>query len=66
MLIITQTNPLAIIDNMIELLSDIYSVFMSMIVFTMTIGAIIWFIMIIIDRKQDDDFDKKYRDSRKK
>ena len=66
MLIITQTNLLAIIDNMIELLSDIYSVFMSMIVFTMTIGAIIWFIMIIIDRKQDDDFDKKYRDSRKK
>ena len=66
MVIITQTNPLAIIDNMIELLSDIYSVFMSMIVFTMTIGAIIWFIMIIIDRKQDDDFDKKYRDSRKK
>ena len=66
MLIITQTNPLAIIDNMIELLSDIYSVFMSMIVFTMTICAIIWFIMIIIDRKQDDDFDKKYRDSRKK
>ena len=66
MVIITQTNPLATIDNMIELLSDIYSVFMSMIVFTMTIGAIIWFIMIIIDRKQDDDFDKKYRDSRKK
>ena len=66
MVIITQTNPLAIIDNMIELLSDIYTVFMSMIVFTMTIGAIIWFIMIIIDRKQDDDFDKKYRDSRKK
>ena len=66
MLIITQTNPLAIIDNMIELLSDIYTVFMSMIVFTMTIGAIVWFIMIIIDRKQDDDFDKKYRDSRKK
>ena len=51
---------------MIELLSDIYTVFMSMIVFTMTIGAIVWFIMIIIDRKQDDDFDKKYRDSRKK
>jgi hypothetical protein len=66
MLIITQTNPLAIKDNMIELLSDIYTVFMSMIVFTMTIGAIVWFIMIIIDRKQDDDFDKKYRDSRKK
>ena len=66
MLIITQTNPLAIKNNMIELLSDIYTVFMSMIVFTMTIGAIVWFIMIIIDRKQDDDFDKKYRDSRKK
>ena len=66
MLIITQTNPLAIIDNMIELLSDIYTVFMSMVVFTMTIGAIVWFIMIIIDRKQDDDFDKKYRESRDK
>jgi len=51
---------------MIDILADIYSVFMSMIVFTMTIGAIIWFIMIIIDRKQDDDFDKKYRESRKK
>ena len=51
---------------MIDILSDIYSVFMSMIVFTMTIGAIIWFIIIIIDRKQDDDFDKKYRESRKK
>jgi len=51
---------------MIDILADIYSVFMSMIVFTMTICAIVWFIMIIIDRKQDDDFDKKYRDSRKK
>ena len=51
---------------MIDILADIYSVFMSMIVFTMTIGAIVWFIIIIIDRKQDDDFDKKYRESRKK
>ena len=66
MVIITQTNLLAIIDNMIDILADIYSVFMSMIVFTMTIGAIVWFIIIIIDRKQDDDFDKKYRESRKK
>ena len=51
---------------MIELLSDIYGVFMSMIVFTMVIGAIVWFIVIMIDNKQNDDFDKKYRNSRKK
>jgi preprotein translocase subunit YajC len=51
---------------MIEILADIYNVFMSMIVFTMIIGAIVWFIAIIIDRKQEDDFDKKYRESRDK
>jgi hypothetical protein len=51
---------------MIEILADIYSVFMSMIVITMAIGAIVWFIAIIIDNKQNDDFDKKYRESRKK
>jgi preprotein translocase subunit YajC len=51
---------------MVEILADIYGVFMSMIVFTMIIGAIVWFIAIIIDKKQNDDFDKKYRESRDK
>ena len=62
----TQMNQLVSIYNMIEILADIYNVFMSMIVFTMIIGAIVWFIAIIIDRKQEDDFDKKYRESRDK
>jgi len=59
-------NQLVSIDNMVEILADIYGVFMSMIVFTMIIGAIVWFIAIIIDKKQNDDFDKKYRESRDK
>jgi hypothetical protein len=51
---------------MVDILADIYGVFMSMIVITMAIGAIVWFIAIIIDNKQNDDFDKKYRESRRK
>jgi hypothetical protein len=51
---------------MISILSDIYDVFISIVAFTMTIGAIVWFIAIMIDNKQNDDFDKKYRESRRK
>ena len=54
------------VDNMIELLSDLYPFIITWMSISMTIGAIVWFIAIIIDNKQNDDFDKKYRESRKK
>ena len=66
MLIIHQLKQLVSVDNMIELLSDLYPFIITWMSISMTIGAIVWFIVIIIDRKQEDDFDKKYRESRRK
>ena len=55
MVIITQTNPLAIIDNMLGY------------IFAFMLFVFIFVIVYNVNKyKKDDDFDTKYRNSRRK
>ena len=54
MVIITQMNPLAIIDNMIEY------------IFALMLFVFIFTIIYNYKKHKKDDFDTKYRNSRKK
>jgi nitrogen fixation-related uncharacterized protein len=49
----------------IEFFRDVYAVLASGIVISMIVAALFYWYAIHIDSKQYDDFDKKYRESRK-
>lgn len=50
---------------MIEMLSDIYVMFMTFVVFSLTVTALVVWIMLMINKKQEESFDEKYRRTRK-
>ncbi len=50
---------------MIELLSDIYAMFITFVAFGFTIAALVIWVMLSIDKKQEESFDDKYRRTRK-
>ena len=50
---------------MIELLSDIYAMFITFVAFGFTIAALVIWVMLSIDKKQEESFDEKYRRTRK-
>ncbi len=50
---------------MIELLSDIYVMFITFVAFGFTIAALVIWVMLSIDKKQEESFDEKYRRTRK-
>ena len=50
---------------MIEMLSDLYAVFITFIAFGLTIAAIVIWVMLSVDKKQGENFDEKYRRTRK-
>jgi heme/copper-type cytochrome/quinol oxidase subunit 2 len=50
---------------MVELLSDIYVMFMTFVVFSLTVTALVVWIMLMINKKQEESFDEKYRRTRK-
>jgi hypothetical protein len=50
---------------MMELLSDIYAVVMTLLVITMVIGCVVIWGMMLIDKHQEESFDEKYRRTRK-
>jgi hypothetical protein len=50
---------------MIEILSDIYAVVMTLLVITMVIGCLVLWGMMLIDKRQEESFDEKYRRTRK-
>jgi heme exporter protein D len=50
---------------MIEMLSDLYAVFITFIAFGLTVAAIVIWVMLSIDKKQGESFDEKYRRTRK-
>ncbi len=50
---------------MVELLSDIYVMFMTFVAFGLTIAALVIWVMLMINKKQEESFDEKYRRTRK-
>lgn len=50
---------------MIEMLFDLYDVFISFIAFGLTVAIIFIWIMLMINKKQEESFDEKYRRTRK-
>ena len=50
---------------MIELLSDLYIVFITFIASGLTIAALIIWVILSINKKQEESFDEKYRRTRK-
>jgi hypothetical protein len=50
---------------MIEMLSDLYAIFMTFVVFSLTVTALVVWIMLMINKKQEESFDDKYRRTRK-
>ena len=50
---------------MIEMLSDLYAVFITFIAFGFTVAAMVIWVMLSIDKKQEESFDEKYRRTRK-
>ena len=49
---------------MLEILSDIYDYFITFASLSLLLVALFYWIVLIIDRKQEKDFDTKYRESR--
>ena len=50
---------------MLEMLSDLYGVFITFIAFGLTVAAIVIWVMLSINKKQEESFDDKYRRTRK-
>lgn len=50
---------------MIEFFQDAYAFLVTGAGVTLLVGVLIYWCMIYIDNKQNEDFDKKYRESRK-
>jgi len=50
---------------MLEMISDIYVIFMTFVVFSLTVTALVVWIMLMINKKQEESFDDKYRKTRK-
>ena len=49
---------------MIEFINHLYAFLASGIVISMIVAALFYWYAVYIDSKQQDDFDKKYRESR--
>ena len=47
------------------MISDLYSVFITFVAFGFTIAALVIWVMLSIDKKQEESFDEKYRRTRK-
>ena len=50
---------------MFELLSELYGLFISFLAISMAIGATVIWVIMILDRRNEESFDEKYRRTRK-
>ena len=50
---------------MVDNLLDVWQFFISFVALSMTIGCVIVWIMLMINRKEEESFDEKYRRTRK-
>lgn len=50
---------------MINTIMELYAFFISFLAFTLAIGCIVVWLMMMINKKQEESFDEKYRRTRK-
>ena len=50
---------------MIDTLSELYGLFISFLALSMAIGATVIWVIMILDRRNEESFDDKYRRTRK-
>ena len=50
---------------MLETIKDIYDFFITFVSVSLLIAVLFYWIVLLIDKKQQKDFDTKYRESRK-
>ncbi len=50
---------------MLETIKDIYDYFITFVSVSLLIAVLFYWIVLLIDKKQQKDFDTKYRESRK-
>jgi len=50
---------------MVDTFIEIYAFFISFVALSLTIGCIIVWVMLMINRKEEESFDEKYRRTRK-
>ena len=51
---------------MLETIKDIYDFFIVFVSWSLLIAVLFYWIVLLIDKKQEKDFDTKYREIRKK
>ena len=51
---------------MLETIKDLYDYFITFVSLSLLIAVLFYWIVLLIDKKQQKDFDTKYRESRKK
>ena len=51
---------------MYEIITDIYNYFITFMSISLLIAVLFYWIVLLIDKKQNKDFDTKYRETRKK
>jgi len=50
---------------MLDTLSELYGLFISFLALSMAIGATVIWVIMILDRRNEESFDDKYRRTRK-
>jgi hypothetical protein len=50
---------------MLETIKDFYDYFITFVSVSLLIAVLFYWIVLLIDKKQEKDFDTKYRESRK-
>ena len=50
---------------MLDTLSELYGLFISFLALSMAIGATVIWVIMILDRRNEESFDEKYRRTRK-
>ena len=50
---------------MYEIITDIYNYFITFMSISLLIAVLFYWIVLLIDKKQNKDFDTKYRETRK-
>jgi hypothetical protein len=50
---------------MLDTLSELYGLFISFLALSMAIGATVIWVIMILDRRKEESFDEKYRQTRK-
>lgn len=51
---------------MLETINELYDFFITFVSWSLLIAVLFYWIVLLVEKKQEKDFDTKYRESRKK